>query len=74
MRNPDRLDFFYDRLKAMHKKHFPDWRFGQFMSNFFGWMGSTVTFYYEEDEILTKLAEYCNKYGAKDEEEKVYSE
>lgn len=74
MRKPDRLDFFYDMLKAIHKRYFPDWRFGQFMSNCFCWMGSTAAFYYEEDEMLTKLTEYCNKYGAKDEVEKVYSE
>ena len=46
-----------------------------------------LAFYYEEDDILAKLTEYCNKYGVKekclnisydrtgdDEEEKVYSE
>lgn len=74
MRNPDRLDLFYDTLKVMHKKYFPDWRFGQLISNFFGWTGDTAAFYYEEDDILAKLTEYCNKYGVKEEMEKVYSE
>lgn len=40
MRNPDRLDSFYDELKKIHKEHFPDWRFGQWCSNFFGWLAS----------------------------------
>ena len=29
MRNPERLDLFYDELKRIHKEAFPDWRFGQ---------------------------------------------
>lgn len=70
MRNPDRLDFFYDRLKLIHKQYFPDWRFGQLMNNFFGWLGSVATFYYEEDELLTKLTEYCDKCGVKEKIEK----
>ena len=38
MRNPERLDSFYDELKRIHKEAFPDWRFGQLCSNFFGWL------------------------------------
>lgn len=33
-RYADRLDGFYDVLRDVHKKHFPDWRFGQLMTNF----------------------------------------
>ena len=40
MRNPDRLDSFYDELKKIHKKSFPDMRFGQLCSNFFSWLAS----------------------------------
>ncbi len=28
MRDINRLDKFYDELKEIHKKHFPDWRVG----------------------------------------------
>ena len=28
MRDINRLDKFYDELKEIHKKHFPDWRYG----------------------------------------------
>ena len=38
MRDPNRLDSFYDEMKEIHKKSFPDWRIGQLMSNFLGWM------------------------------------
>ena len=29
MRDPNRLDRFYDEVKKIHKISFPDWRFGQ---------------------------------------------
>jgi len=69
MRNPDRLDNFYDEMKALHKKHFSDWRFGQLMSNFFGWVCETYKmdiFFPEEDKMLDWFYEFCgekrNKY------------
>lgn len=66
MRNPDRLDGFYDAIKAIHKEHFPDWRFGQFCSNFFVWLASEKRkdlFFPEEDEMLEYLKEYGEKQG-----------
>ena len=38
MRNPNRLDNFYEEFKRIHKESLPDWRFGQLCSNFFGWL------------------------------------
>ena len=38
MRDPNRLNSFYNTMKKIHRKTFPDWRFGQLMSNFFGWL------------------------------------
>ncbi len=64
MRNPNRLDDFYDELKRIHKKSFPDMRFGQLMSNFFGWLYSEKKrdcFFPEEDEMIEHLREYDNK-------------
>ena len=61
MRNLDRLDIFYDELKKIHKEYFPDWRFGQWCSNFFGWLGSEKKvdlFFPEEDEMLEYVKEY----------------
>lgn len=58
MRNPDRLDAFYDELRDIHKRSFPDWRFGQLMCNFFGWLyqkkGLDV-FFPEEKEMITYI-------------------
>lgn len=38
MRDPSRLNSFYEELKNIHKEYFLDWRAGQLCSNFFGWL------------------------------------
>lgn len=61
MRNPERLDGFYDELKNIHKQYFTDWRFGQLCSNFFGWLYEKKKldlFFPEENEMLEYLKEY----------------
>ena len=67
MRNPDRLDKFYDKLKEIHKENVPDWRFGQLISNFLQWLyvekGMDV-FFPEEDKMLKLFEEYFEKMGA----------
>ena len=52
MRNPERLDTFYDELKKIHKEYFPDWRFGQFIENIRRMTRANDLFYYEEDSFL----------------------
>lgn len=62
MRDPNRLDEFYDRLKELHKEYIPDWRFGQFCSNFFGWLyqeKQVDLFFPEEDAMIKYIEEYC---------------
>ena len=64
MRKVERLDKFYDELKEIHKKSFPDMRFGQLMMNFLGFVNSTKKrdpFFPEEKEMLTYLKEYCGE-------------
>ena len=63
MRKVERLDKFYDELKEIHKKSFPDMRFGQLMMNFLGFVNSTKKrdpFFPEEDEMLKLFKEYTN--------------
>lgn len=63
MRNPNRLDAFYEEMKEIHKRSFPDWRFGQLMSNFFGWLMSEKKkdlFFPEEDEMIGYFREFAN--------------
>lgn len=63
MRNPNRLDKFYDEMKEIHKRSFPDWRFGQLMSNFFGWLMSEKKkdlFFPEEEDMIEYFREFAN--------------
>ena len=64
MRNPNRLDEFYAKMCETHKKYFPDWRFGQFISNWFGWVGRDPWFA-EEDEWLESLDKYVKEIAKK---------
>lgn len=57
MRDPNRLDNFYENLKKIHKEKVPDWRFGQLISNFQSWYGNDV-FYLEENQFMSKLNEF----------------
>lgn len=70
MRDPNRLDEFYKELCRIHKQYFPDWRFGQLCSNFFGWLAYTEKkdfFYPEEDQMLEYLIDYMNSLKKDDE-------
>lgn len=63
MRNPERLDDFYETFKAIHKKSFPDWRAGQLWMNFLGWCRSIKKqdpFFSEELEMIKLFKEYAN--------------
>lgn len=64
IRNPARIDKFTAELNRIWKKYFPGWRFGQFMSNFLGFVQSKKNrdiFFPEESEMLTYLKEYCGE-------------
>ena len=58
MRDPDRIDHFCEVLHRYWKEKIPDWRFGQFMYNFLGWVAAETkrdVFFFEEDEMLVFL-------------------
>lgn len=64
MRNPDRLDTFYATIRNIHRNSFPDWRFGQLMSNFFDWLSyekGVDLFFPEEDKMLEYFKEFANE-------------
>jgi len=66
MRNPNRLDKFYDELKTIHKRSFADWRFGQLYNNFFVWLINEKgldPFFPEEDKMLKYIQEYERAFG-----------
>ena len=63
MRDKERLDKFYDELKEIHKKSFPDLWFGQFCINVFNWMKTQKQrdpFFPEESEMIKLIKEYAN--------------
>ena len=67
MRDINRLDNFYNNLKELHKQ-LPDWRFGQFIMNFFSWYYQKYKkdcFYIEEKEMLKYIKEFINDMGIK---------
>lgn len=61
MRDPKRLDNLYEVFKIAHSKY-PDLRFGQFFSNFFGWCLSngkcSDIFFPEDDKWIEWIKEY----------------
>jgi hypothetical protein len=66
MRDTNRLTQFYSELTEIHKQSFPDWRFGQFMYNFLGWLQYEKRldpFFPEEDKILKYIKEYANTHS-----------
>lgn len=64
MRDPNRLDALYEKIKEIHKREFPDWRMGQFMLNFMTWYaGKTRTdmFYVEDNKFTNALEDYIKE-------------
>ena len=62
MRDPNRLYDFYRQLQEIHIIYFPDWRFGQFCSNFFEWLVSEKKvdlFFPEEEQMIKYIREFA---------------
>lgn len=63
MRDPKRIDEFCKELEKMWHR-VPDWRFGQLMSNFLGYVvektGRDIWFF-EEPEMLEYVKGYFNE-------------
>ena len=59
MRDPNRLDDFYDRLKKVHKERFPDIRFGHLLICI--WDSDDRDHFYMEDDKMIKLIEEWHK-------------
>lgn len=62
MRDPKRLDNFYDTMKKIHQEKLPDWRFGQLMENFLGWLTqqNETYFYLGDAQMLRYFEEYVD--------------
>lgn len=60
MRDIDRIEPLYKFLAKVHKENFPDWRFGQFVSNFAGFINRDI-FYLEDDMLEDKINKYISQ-------------
>lgn len=63
MRDINRIPEFCDEFAKCWMKAAPDQRFGQFISNFFGWIFTTKKvdiWFPEEQKMLQYLREYCH--------------
>ena len=61
MRDPTRIKPFMAKLAHMWQQRAPDWRFGQFMSNFLGFVACKTKqdiFFIEESEMEKLLDEF----------------
>ena len=61
MRDPERIDRFCKVLHYQWKQRIPDWRFGQFMSNFLGYVAAETKrdiFFLEDDKMLDLLNKF----------------
>lgn len=56
MRDPQRIPIILKQIGDVWKK-FPDWRFGQLMSNFEIWYGRDI-FWPEDEEFVELLEEF----------------
>ena len=66
MRDPNRLDKFYDEIRLFHKLCLPDLRFLQLFNNFYHWIFTEKKkdpFFIEEDETLELFREYALSHG-----------
>lgn len=62
MRSKERLDFFYEELKFIHKEFFQDLRFGQFILHLIEWIPNNYEidpFYLEEEEFIKYARAYA---------------
>ena len=69
MRDPNRLDELYLRMKEIHQEKAPDWRIGQFMLNFMSWYGAKYKrdmFYIEDNQFVDAIETYFEDIKKKD--------
>lgn len=64
MRDVKRIEPFCKKLQKFWETRIPDWRFGQFMCNFLGWVyekTKTDVFFLEDDVMEKYLDEYLSE-------------
>lgn len=67
MRDEKRIDKFTQQVREFWHTY-PDWRFGQFMCNFLGFVTTETKrdpFFIEDDEMASLLKKYYDQLGGK---------
>lgn len=59
MRNPDRCLKMMAEMGKLWKDKYPDWRFGQLISNFANFVGRDI-FFMEDDEFMEKFRKFVS--------------
>lgn len=70
MRDPARIKPFMQKFAHMWQQHVPDWRFGQLMSNFLGFVVAETNrdiFYIEDDEMEKLMLKFFKQEENTDE-------
>lgn len=70
MRDSTRINPFTQQLAYMWQQHVPDWRFGQLMSNFLGFVVAEThrdIFFIEDDEMEDLMLKFFQQEGNPDE-------
>ncbi len=66
MRDPERITEFTNKLRSYWADRIPDWRFGQFISNFFGFIFSRTdykdVFFIEDEEMSALLDDFFSSF------------
>ena len=68
MRDPNRLDAFYDELKELHKRYCPDLRFGQLVIDI---ASTRDPYYWEEDRFMDEFKKFLKDFCDYDENKKI---
>lgn len=67
MRDSNRIPAFVEKLQRYWITYFPDWRFGQLMSNFVSFIFTNTKwsdiFYIEDEEMSALLDEFVKQIG-----------
>ncbi|MBR2306079.1 MAG: hypothetical protein IKA48_02605 [Fibrobacter sp.] len=65
MRNPDRLDALYEKIRDIHKKEFPDWTIPQLFRTLANWDTDFRREYRTDEQFIAKLLDYANELNKK---------
>lgn len=67
MRNPDRLDALYEKIRDIHKKEFPDWSIPQVLQHLIDWDRVFRWEWGTDEQFIKMLQDYADEINKKPE-------